>query len=351
MSPYLKLIKKILLSNFSNHNPLYRINFAITYNCNARCKICNIWKSKSDDELTTEEVNRMWKRMNISWLSITGGEPFLRNDLTKIVASAIENMDLYLININTNGLLEDRILEFIDRFGNISLPKIAINISLDGFDKIHDRIRGVDGTYQKIIELFKKTKSLERKNNIEIYFSYTASNYNKGKFIETIEHLKKDLEDLENGHVHYNIYNESSFYYKNCDNSKTENFNFSGILKEIDCCLELHKKRLSLPDALERKYLLGLKDFLLGKKPFLRCGALKSSCFIDPQGNVYPCIFFNKKIGNLRDHDYNIEKIWHNELAKQTREDDTLRKCPSCWTSCEAYQAILGNLRKFLYEN
>ena len=76
----------------------------------------------------------------------------------------------------------------------------------------------------------------------------------------------------------------------------------------------------------------------------MRCHALRASCFIDSWGNVFPCTIYDRKIGSLRDVDYDLAP----HLARRRSRSQTQREiwnydCPQCWTPCEAYQCIMGN--------
>ena len=58
--------------------------------CNSRCRICNIWKNdpekKVKEQLKLWEFERIFKNYgNLYWVTITGGEPFLRKDLVEVV--------------------------------------------------------------------------------------------------------------------------------------------------------------------------------------------------------------------------------------------------------------------------
>ena len=72
------------------------------------------------------------------------------------------------------------------------------------------------------------------------------------------------------------------------------------------------------------------------------CKALSASVFIDPSGDVYPCVIFNKKLGNIRKVEYDLGRIWRSDATKTVREDIVKMDCPHCWLACEAYQSILG---------
>jgi MoaA/NifB/PqqE/SkfB family radical SAM enzyme len=80
-----------------------------------------------------------------------------------------------------------------------------------------------------------------------------------------------------------------------------------------------------------------------GETP-MRCHALRSSCFVDSWGNVFPCTIYDKRIGNLRDSGYDLAAIWSTAAAAELQQEIWESQCPNCWTPCEAYQSILGNV-------
>jgi MoaA/NifB/PqqE/SkfB family radical SAM enzyme len=80
-----------------------------------------------------------------------------------------------------------------------------------------------------------------------------------------------------------------------------------------------------------------------GETP-MRCHALRSSCFIDSWGNVFPCTIYDKKVGSLRESGYDLAKIWNSPEAAALQQEIWESQCPNCWTPCEAYQSILGNV-------
>jgi radical SAM protein with 4Fe4S-binding SPASM domain len=75
----------------------------------------------------------------------------------------------------------------------------------------------------------------------------------------------------------------------------------------------------------------------------MRCHALSASCFIDSWGNVFPCTIYDRKLGSLRDVDYDLRRIWSKPIAVETQREIWRYDCPQCWTPCEAYQSIMGN--------
>ena len=56
----------------------------VTYRCNARCNMCDCWKdpTRPEDEISIETIRKLPR---MEFVNITGGEPFVRKDLTKII--------------------------------------------------------------------------------------------------------------------------------------------------------------------------------------------------------------------------------------------------------------------------
>ena len=70
---------------------------------------------------------------------------------------------------------------------------------------------------------------------------------------------------------------------------------------------------------------------------------MSASCFIDSWGNVFPCTIYDRKIGSLRDVDYDLARLWRTDDADRLQREIWDYDCPQCWTPCEAYQSIMGN--------
>lgn len=328
--------KRILESNFKRLKEPYKLTFAVTYKCNSRCKTCNIWKKEVKNELRLKEIKRIFESINPSWIDLTGGEIFLREDIFELIKTIHENSELYLLHFPTNGLLVDKITETLEKIKQLSIPKFVVSISLDGPKEIHDEIRGVKGNFEKAVQTYKNLKDL----GIESYFGLTLSEFNIGKYEETLESLKRQIENFKDKELHVNLYHTSEHYYSN-----PKEFDRRKLIKDVEKCIEKRKGiHLNPIKFLEYKYIEKARNYIKNGKTPLSCKSLTSSCFIDPKGNVYPCSIYNKKLGNLRNNDYNLKKIWNSEKTKKIQREIEGLKCPNCWTPCEAYQTILGNL-------
>ena len=124
----------------------------VTYRCNARCTMCSRYKAPSlpEEEISVETIKKLPK---MYFTNITGGEPFIRQDLADIVRELYKKSDR--IVISTNGFFTDRIIKLCEEF-----PKVGIRISIEGLEQTNNEIRGLqDGfnrgytTLKKLIEM------------------------------------------------------------------------------------------------------------------------------------------------------------------------------------------------------
>ena len=100
----------------------------------------------------------------------------------------------------------------------------------------------------------------------------------------------------------------------------------------------------SAQQLLENAYLGYLDKFLKTGVTPMPCHALRASCFVDPWGVVYPCISYSRPIGRLRDTGMRLDPIWNARDTRELQGEIWKGQCPQCWTACEAYQSILGNV-------
>ena len=139
----------------------------VTYRCNARCNMCNRYKepSRPEDELSIETIKKL---PQMYFTNITGGEPFIREDLKEIVRELYKKSDR--IVISTNGFFTDRIIDLAKEF-----PQVGIRISIEGLEKTNNEIRGLENGYQRGYQTLLKLKELGLK---DIGFGMTVQDKN-----------------------------------------------------------------------------------------------------------------------------------------------------------------------------
>jgi MoaA/NifB/PqqE/SkfB family radical SAM enzyme len=117
----------------------FSVTLEVAFRCNVRCVFCSRWSDPTDLSLETiEQVAEDMAALKAGYVSLTGGDPFVRADIRKIIdAFATRGVP---IHINTNGVLLRKQAEFlISRAHAIR----SITVSIDSpHPEVHDEIRG-----------------------------------------------------------------------------------------------------------------------------------------------------------------------------------------------------------------
>jgi MoaA/NifB/PqqE/SkfB family radical SAM enzyme len=350
MKNQLVLTRQILISNFRRVNFPYKLNFCLTYKCNSKCLSCDIWKIKSTNELTTNEIRNFFKYSNkFSWIDITGGEVFLRKDIVEIADIILQSCkDLYHLHIPTNSIVTQLTVDKIKQILNLSPKpnKFTITLSIDGPPELHDRVRGAENNWTSVMKAYSELRKYENKS-FKIFFGFTLSQLNSGKFNETVLAVQSEFPEVKYEDFHMNIAHTSDHYYNNGNFNIGLDNNKDRFINEVEE-FRLRKKRIFNPiNNLENKYLSLAKKYIETGITPIECKSLSSSIFLDPYGNVFPCSIWDKKIGNIRKYEYNLNSLLEEKAIKKIRKTIAEKECPNCWTPCEAYQSILGGLFEF----
>jgi len=333
-------LKRIIRSNFGRPSFPYKLTFAVTYRCNLKCKTCLIWSKEPKPELSFEEIERFFKKSNdFSWIDLTGGEIFLRKDLPDIIETILSNCrSLCILHFPTNGQLTKSVIKIAEKIHSAGRAVPIITVSIDGPENIHNQIRGADDAWKKAVETFEGLKKLGLGH---VYIGYTISEYNIGRIDETFSAIKNIYHDLTYDDIHINFFHTSEHY---LNNVSLDPANVRSITEEYR---ELGKRRgkKRIKNILEKQYVKMIPRYLSTKKMPVRCQALRSTLFLNPYGDIYPCSIYDRKIANIRDIDYDLKRLWNSkDKVTDTREDILHQRCNGCWTPCEAYPSLLGSL-------
>lgn len=127
----------------------------LTYACNLRCGFCYTDSPRHTLQRTPELSDEEWREVVRQSLEIgiveavvTGGEPFLRKELTLGVIETMAEAGVG-VTLNTNGWFVDE--EVAGRLG--ALRGVTAHVSLDGARAgLHDGSRGVPGSWRRAVE-------------------------------------------------------------------------------------------------------------------------------------------------------------------------------------------------------
>jgi MoaA/NifB/PqqE/SkfB family radical SAM enzyme len=161
----------------------------VTYICNLACPTCFRWTSKPDEhELTTDQwkgvISRLKKWLGTFNLTFTGGEPFLRKDLTDIFKFASDNG--IVVGVVSNGSLIDKTLA--KRIADSGLDGLCL--SLNSLKRhIHNETRGTQGSYDEVMTAIDNMKAV--REGMRLSLSTTVVRENVNELVEMVEWCKK----------------------------------------------------------------------------------------------------------------------------------------------------------------
>ena len=285
----------------------------LTYRCPMRCQMCNIWKypTNRSEEIQAKDLTSLPK---LKFINLTGGEPFIREDLDTIVEECYNHTDR--IVISTSGWFEDRVIELAKK-----CPNIGIRSSIEGLSEKNDELRGHDGGFDKGLRTLLSLKKMGVK---DIGFGCTVSNHNSKDMLSLYQLSLSMGMEFATAAFH------NSYYFHKEDNLIS---NKEEVCNDFRQLIEWQLKENNPKSWFRAWFNMGLINYIEGGRRMLPCEAGSANFFIDPWGEVYPCNgmedkFWKLSMGNIHQHSFN--EIWESEQAAIVREK--VRNCPkNCW--------------------
>ena len=309
-----------------------------TYRCPMKCQMCNIWQNPTlkSKEITPEELKVL---PSVKFINITGGEPFIREDLDEIVEVLFTKAPRVVIS--TSGWYEDKVIELAKKF-----PKIGIRISIEGLSKKNDELRGKEGGFDKGLRTLLKLQAMGVK---DIGFGCTVSNHNSEDMLSLYQLSKSLGMEFATAPFH------NSYYFHKDDNiiSNTEE-----VCNNFEKLINMQMQEKSPKSWFRAFFNMGLINYIEGNKRMLPCEAGLVNFFVDPYGEVYPCNGLEKKywqesMGNIRKINNFETEIWESEQAKKVRE--MVAVCPkNCWmvgTAAPVMKKYIAHPLKWVMKN
>jgi MoaA/NifB/PqqE/SkfB family radical SAM enzyme len=322
------------------------LTLSISFKCNSRCKTCNIY-NKSSNELSLKEWKRIFKSVGKSpfWVTVSGGEPFLRSDISEIVCTLYDHCRPSIINIPTNGILMKQIPRIVEEIARYcKKTQIVINLSIDEIGERHDAIRGVRGNYAKALATFRRLKDLE-KRNLSIGIHTVISKFNVTRIPEIYRHIRtldtdSYITEIAEERVELDTIN-SGITPAYEDYARAVDFLASKLQED-------HFSRVGkITRAFRLEYYKMVKQILKEHRQIIPCYAGFASAQIAPDGDVWNCCITAEPVGNLREAGYDFNNIWFSKKAEILRESIKKGEC-YCPLANASYTNMLHNLKMLL---
>jgi len=345
---YIRIAKKIVKRKLDIIEKPSFVTFFATWRCNCKCIMCDIWKKKDADEMTVAEIGEIFSQLRLDAVRISGGEPFLRNDLAEIINIIDQKSKPGVIHVTTNGLLTKQILSVVKKVKPIK--KLHIKVSIDNVAKEHDRIRGVPA-FDKAMTTVKELAKLKKG-----FFLGVNQTIVDNDGLRIYPKLRDMLAKYDVDLLPVIAYDASTSLYSDTDEGSDSSFKNFGKFNKTD--LKKFLKQLKkdtekvgdIKEKLLKKYqLLSMENWLLRNRndPNPKCVALHNHLRILPNGDVPVCMYNKAVVGNLRRS--SLKNIWFGDKIQEHR--DWVRSCPGCRAGCEVNVSAIytGDIMRGLF--
>lgn len=333
--------------------PIYLI-FFITSRCMGKCRHCFYWQelNKEENPLSVEEIEKTAKSIGrLLQITITGGEPVLREDLAEIIKIFYLYNRPFSIGLASSGFLPERLLRVVEEVLK-ACPESYLSVSLpvEGPEKLNDHIRGIQGFFKHTRESIFGLKELKKHfPNLTILVDLTVSSFNQDYLVETYLLIRDELGvDLINFLITRGEPKDSKTLDINVDKVKQVlRLMDEDIKRGIIPGYKFNTRLLHAKDQMVRRVAL---DIYQGKRAPYHCRAGDLTGVIYPEGEVYPCELWKEPIGLLRETNYDLSRLWCSKQAHEIRYQIKSQNC-QCYHQCFLSPSLffdIKNLSKIL---
>lgn len=345
---------------FARPRRLKTVIFFVTSVCNARCRTCFYWEELNQrGDLTWEEIQKLARSMpRFTDLWLSGGEPMLRRELTRIIRLFYDTNGIRWVNLPTNGLFPDRTAAWVEQIlaENPQL-ELDLNVALDGLGAMQDSIRGVPGNFQKTLATLEALQPARaRFPRLRLNVNTVICAENLDSVIEIAEFVKSNC--AVDGHYFNLIRGEAKEPGLKCLDADRLPALYRQLQTYYRHYASSWNRRYQGPGgAVARAYYQGtlgfhnrvqLENATASHRWPMPCTAGETAIVIDYNGELRACEM-RGKLGNLRDFDCDFGKFW--ETTSRKRELDSIVR-DQCWCThvCFIHDSLRHSAKAMLFE-
>lgn len=306
----------------------------ITDRCNHRCQMCYYHSSlnRRTMVMSLTEYQKLSDELNdLDQLLISGGEPFLRQDIAEIMEIFYRNNRTRSVFIPSNGSTPDRIITAVRQMLDL-MPdlKLTLMMSLEGLHEEHDKIHQRAGAFESVVETIRRLTMLraylqsQGKQWFLVLLNSVVTNENTEFIIPLMEYAKEHL------YVDSHTFTPMRGSGPTPDCRPPTPAQFEALRKQAQPYFQhyLENQPTVLQSTLDRYALwMGL---LRGEGLPFQCQAGHYIGVIEPDAKVRLCEL-TPVIGDLRETDFDFERVWNSVEANELRQQ--LIGC-SCTHAC-----------------
>ncbi|KGF71934.1 hypothetical protein DO97_14380 [Neosynechococcus sphagnicola sy1] len=332
-----------------------KLFYFVTSKCNARCSFCfnleNVvnWQERKPSELTLDEVTQIAQKLGrLPYLTLSGGEPFIREDLPQLVHAFWQHSHTQWVTIPSNAALTERVLRSTVAILN-QCPGIflTVQVSIDSMYEDHDHSRKIKDGFAKMTETLKALSKIRHKyQNLRIQIATCYAEFNLHRIEEIIDYCQRNFK-----------YDQQMFY----------------LIREVHALITTDNKKHIWPwiDLLQRneqqewqqhrqsiwsravRTLQGLvyNDIIriITREEFIRpCYATQKFVTLYDDGSISPCEVLEKtNLGNIKDFNYDFYQLKRSQKVNQFHQQEIVNKQCNCDWMCATPINMLYDLSTY----
>lgn len=305
--------------------------------CNARCRTCGIHRLP-DRRLSLEDCARLGRglRQRAGWLTVSGGEPFLRDDLAAVVDALVAGLRPGIVNLPTNGSCPQAVQRVVGHLvRRWPRRRFIVNVSLDGIGGEHDALRGLPGSYRLACETLEVLRALAaHAPNLVVGIHCVISRFNVERFptiCDALLALQPDSLVAEIAENRVELANEAFEIAPTA-----ESFARAAAHLAEQVPRRTSPRLAQLVRWLRRAYYDDVTQWLRSGSMGRPCFAGTASCHVMPNGTVLACGVRGAVLGELEAFDHDLAALWRGEQARRARREIARQHC-SCPLANQAY--------------
>jgi MoaA/NifB/PqqE/SkfB family radical SAM enzyme len=342
-----------------------QLQINVTYRCNSRCTMCNIWRTNKREEMSVEDFARLLDDPifhGIERLTLSGGEPTLRRDLIPLTELFMNKMPrLGSLTLITNGLAVERILGDSRAMLGLCLERgihFNVSVSLDGVGRVHDEMRGIPGAFPKVERCLMGLKELQESSAVPFWLG--ASCVITRKNLYDLRELQAWCaeRDIDLG---FQVVGFHETYVSNIEQRGDLDFDQQNREYLFRFLQELAADR-SLSSFMSYYWDDMLRMYRDGRPRQTPCPFALDSFVLDAYGDVYYCLS-ERRIGNClvlgkplgvpqtpkASNGAPVSAIYYDPENLAFRGELTRSACLQCNSGCFVNVGIKKDLKKYLW--
>lgn len=305
------------------------LNILVTSVCDMRCTHCFFTEQLDDGprkklQMKTREIEEISKTLggNLGVLILAGGEPFTRKDLPEIARAFYTNNALESIYITSNGQIQKRIFPDVRRILR-ECPQLNVTVALgiDGLKEQHDKIRRKPGSWDIVIDTARQLQIMKGEYpRLDVQTCTCFMNSNQDTIFEWYDFLKYRLQPDK---VNFNYIRPPAADTKELEIDGARYARLAALIDEDSrhgAIRNHYAGDTGFFKAALDVYMRGLiAKTQETRQAQLKCYAGTAGGVIYDDGAVSSCENL-EPIGNLRDYDWNFQKLWFSPAMRARRK-------------------------------